>query len=416
MSHATIRTALYFLGLSFVTTSCAPTNRPVVDWAGRSAEREVGLRADRRVVAGAYAGAGTFMDGGSGGTSSTDSGAGFIRFGGSYDSGGTDPGAQQVSANYDFERGNRPLFHEDYSGDSLGDLPRGLELIEGSWDVVEVDGRRFVRGTGGRGSRFQVVLPEVLPERFTVEYELMYTGRNQNTFMATSPAEGNWNRYEGTLVQVRNHAAGAKMPAAKREFFMSVTGSPQRIMADPTPVKVMVDGNHMKVYVAGKRVANVPSATIIRSDRLHFQDVYYSSPDSPIYFGPIRVDAGGPDLYGELEREGRVALEGIYFDTGSSQLRPESRAALAEVGAMLQEYPDLSLSIEGHTDSQGDADFNLELSAGQAAAVRGYLIEELGIGSSRLSSQGLGETEPVASNDTPEGRQQNRRVELVKMP
>ena len=82
---------------------------------------------------------------------------------------------------------------------------------------------------------------------------------------------------------------------------------------------------------------------------------------------------------------------------------------------MLQEYPDLRLSIEGHTDSQGDESFNLDLSDRRAASVRRYLVEEFGIDPNRLSSRGLGETQPVASNDTPEGRQQNRRVELVRI-
>ena len=126
------------------------------------------------------------------------------------------------------------------------------------------------------------------------------------------------------------------------------------------------------------------------------------------------MDAGGRDLYGELEREGRVTLEGIYFDTGSDQLRSESFATLDEVGALLSEHGDLTLLIEGHTDSQGDEATNLDLSDRRAASVRRYLVTELGIDAARLSSRGLGESQPVASNDTPEGRQQNRRVELVR--
>ena len=129
---------------------------------------------------------------------------------------------------------------------------------------------------------------------------------------------------------------------------------------------------------------------------------------------PIRIASGGLDLYSALEREGRVALDGIYFDTDSDALRAESHAALEEVGAMLREHMDLSLSIEGHTDSQGDDAYNLSLSDRRAAAVRNYIVTEFGIDPSRLQSRGLGETQPVASNDTPEGRQQNRRVELVR--
>jgi outer membrane protein OmpA-like peptidoglycan-associated protein len=411
MSYAIIRRILLLVGISLAAASCATAAERLVDRAGRAAEREAGERVDRGVSAGADATEDAILSGGDE-SASASSAAGEASATGTATTGATGPTARTVSSNYDFQRGDRPLFSEDYSSDNLGDFPRGLELVEGSWDVVDVDGRRWLRGTGGRGSAFDVVLPEGLPEKFTIEYEIMYSHTNQQTIMATSPVDGGWSSYKGTLVFVRNIQSGARMPAAGREFLAQVS---RDILSDPTPVKVMVDGSHMKVYVNGQRVSNVPNAEIIRSDRIHFEDIYFSTPDEPIFFGTIRVDAGGRDLYGALEREGRVALEGIYFDTGSDQLRSESHATLAEVGGMLQEYPDLRLSIEGHTDSQGDESFNLDLSDRRAASVRRYLVEEFGIDPNRLSSRGLGETQPVASNDTPEGRQQNRRVELVRI-
>lgn len=81
---------------------------------------------------------------------------------------------------------------------------------------------------------------------------------------------------------------------------------------------------------------------------------------------------------------------------------------------MLKAHPDLTLLIEGHTDNVGSADSNQTLSEKRAAAVRQYLIDTYGIDAARLTSQGFGASRPAASNDTPEGRQQNRRVELVK--
>ena len=80
---------------------------------------------------------------------------------------------------------------------------------------------------------------------------------------------------------------------------------------------------------------------------------------------------------------------------------------------MLQARGDLALIIEGHTDSEGDAEYNLDLSERRAAAVVRYLIEAYGISSDRLAAEGLGESAPVGDNSTAEGRQQNRRVELV---
>ncbi len=89
-------------------------------------------------------------------------------------------------------------------------------------------------------------------------------------------------------------------------------------------------------------------------------------------------------------------------------------AVLDEVGAMLQAYPTLALDIEGHTDSEGAAENNQTLSERRAAAVRAYLIDAHGVAPTRLNSRGYGESRPIASNETATGRQENRRVEIVR--
>ena len=82
---------------------------------------------------------------------------------------------------------------------------------------------------------------------------------------------------------------------------------------------------------------------------------------------------------------------------------------------MLEEHNDMRLSIEGHTDADGDDAFNQSLSERRAAAVKAYLIAQHAVAATRLETAGFGETAPVSSNDTPEGKQQNRRVELVRL-
>lgn len=82
---------------------------------------------------------------------------------------------------------------------------------------------------------------------------------------------------------------------------------------------------------------------------------------------------------------------------------------------MLKDHPDLRLSIEGHTDATGNEQHNQELSERRAASVKAFLVSEYGIDGSRLQTKGFGQSKPVADNNTPEGRQQNRRVELVKL-
>jgi outer membrane protein OmpA-like peptidoglycan-associated protein len=107
-----------------------------------------------------------------------------------------------------------------------------------------------------------------------------------------------------------------------------------------------------------------------------------------------------------------VNLSDVLFDTGSATLKPGTREKLARVAGILLSHPDLKLQIEGHTDSVGDADFNQRLSQNRADAVRTYLLAQ-GIAAPSVTTAGFGETQPVASNETPAGRQQNRRVELV---
>ena len=107
-----------------------------------------------------------------------------------------------------------------------------------------------------------------------------------------------------------------------------------------------------------------------------------------------------------------VNLSDVLFDTGSANLKPGTREKLAKVAGILLSHPGLKLQVEGHTDSVGSADYNQRLSENRASSVRAYLVEQ-GIAPNAIGTAGFGETMPVASNDTPAGRQQNRRVELV---
>ena len=100
---------------------------------------------------------------------------------------------------------------------------------------------------------------------------------------------------------------------------------------------------------------------------------------------------------------------------GSDRIRGESKPTLDQIGQMLKQHPELKLTVEGHTDDVGSAASNQTLSEKRAAAVRQVLISNYQIDASRLASKGFGATKPAAPNATPEGRQQNRRVDLVKM-
>lgn len=195
----------------------------------------------------------------------------------------------------------------------------------------------------------------------------------------------------------------------------SVTRVRGTIVNGITPIRVMADGSYIKVYVGEQRVANMPNAIFPRTEALQFFSGGSTSPENPAYIGPIRIAESTMSLYDALVEEGRVATQGILFDLDSDVIRPESTPTLQEIGEMLTNHADLRIAIEGHTDSSGDDAHNLELSDRRANAVRRFLIEAYGIDDGRLEAQGFGESNPIDVNDTPEGRQNNRRVELVQL-
>jgi outer membrane protein OmpA-like peptidoglycan-associated protein len=107
-----------------------------------------------------------------------------------------------------------------------------------------------------------------------------------------------------------------------------------------------------------------------------------------------------------------ITMADVLFDTGKYEIRPSTREQLAKLSGVLLAHPGLNLEVEGHTDSTGSDEFNQRLSEQRASTVRDYLVEQ-GLASDSVSATGFGKAMPVASNDTPSGRQRNRRVELV---
>ncbi|MEO6075753.1 MAG: OmpA family protein [Dokdonella sp.] len=125
------------------------------------------------------------------------------------------------------------------------------------------------------------------------------------------------------------------------------------------------------------------------------------------------VTVSATEMQSAIASTGRVALYGIYFDTGSSSMKAESKAALDEIAKLLQLEPGLKLHVVGHTDNQGGLDQNFALSKARAQAVSSALQQNYAIAAARLSANGVSSLAPVASNGDDAGRAKNRRVELV---
>jgi outer membrane protein OmpA-like peptidoglycan-associated protein len=140
-------------------------------------------------------------------------------------------------------------------------------------------------------------------------------------------------------------------------------------------------------------------------------DLNDKCPNQPETFNGIEDDDGCPDAK-EIGKQ--FVLRGINFESGRADLTPDSHTVLDKVIASLNAYPEARLEIRGHTDSQGPANFNLELSQKRAESVRQYLIKG-GIDPTRVTAIGIGEEEPMAPNSTPEGRALNRRIEFRRL-
>lgn len=311
-----------------------------------------------------------------------------------------------VWANYDFIPGERVLFYEDYAADRVGNFPRRLAFQEGNMDVVEWRDGRYLRATA-QGA-FRIPLPETLPERFTIEFDV-HSEREWIAVMTSPEAEGTrYGDFPGSYFLIEHVQGGLEGQQGGPRAHTRTDAIGRGL----TPVRIAVDGTYAKMYFGEQRVVNVPNAVIRRGDAVHVI-VWYASEDSPTYFGPIRVAATDRTLYDALLADGRVATQGVLFDTGSARLRPESTPTLRAIADALRRDGALRLRIEGHTDSVGDAAANQRLSEQRARAVVAHLVEREGIAAERLEAAGLGPSRPVADNATPEGRAQNRRVELV---
>ena len=326
-------------------------------------------------------------------------------------------------ANYDFVPGERVLLAEDFSKDRVGNFPKRFELIDGNMEIVEWQGKRWLRVASA--GQFSIELPETLPERFTVEFDLtipwngmaMYGHPHKDGMSYSQGAPNSVVVVEGTLAGVfRGQNKGASTVDPRNVIDGLTEQYSKAGISQPYRVRVQGDGKYLKVYLNERRVSNIPNADFARTKQLtfHFDGNMWSGEQAAPLFGDLSINAGGKELYDALVADGRVATQGILFDTGSDVIKPHSTPTLEEITSMLKEHADLKLTIEGHTDNVGDAASNQTLSEKRAAAVKAYLVGK-GIDASRLESKGLGATKPKVANDTAEGRQTNRRVELVKM-
>jgi OmpA-OmpF porin, OOP family len=314
--------------------------------------------------------------------------------------------------NYDFVPGSRVIFFTDYSDDQVGNFPKRLTFKTGNMEVAELDGRRVLRAT--TPSVLAIALPEVLPARFTIEID----------FINRKSLDGIAFQLQGTLLQFRDASSSSIVwgsggvgltggGGGETQYAYSGPMS-TRYRGKPAQLRVLGDGEYVKVYLDEKRLVNIPNAKFARTKGLNIW-LDARGEENPVFIGAIRIAESGKSIYDEIAANGSVATQGILFDSGSDKIKPESAPTLKEIGAMLVAHPELKLAVEGHTDDVGNPAANLKLSEARATAVTAALVKSHGIEAGRLQAKGMGSTKPAVPNTSPEARQTNRRVVLVKI-
>ena len=309
--------------------------------------------------------------------------------------------------NYDFTPGETILFADDFTSTQDGEFPEQWELTKGQAVVNKAAGYQAFLLTDGN---YATVNPRMknktyLPDQFTVEYDLY---GNPGVFALIVEMENGDNsahyqvgrsdaQYEADGV----HLEGALPPAVRDDAFDNKWHH----------VAVVYRKPQMKVYVDQYRVLTVPDTKFIPQS-LVFEGI--GDQEKPITFRNVRVaSGGGMNMVGKKFTDAKIVTHGINFDIDKATLRPESMGTLNQIKAVMASDPTLKFEIDGHTDNTGGAAHNLALSQQRADAVKVQLAS-MGISADRLTTKGCGDTKPIASNDTQDGKANNRRVEFVR--
>ena len=172
--------------------------------------------------------------------------------------------------------------------------------------------------------------------------------------------------------------------------------------------------NRLRVYLNEEKAWDIPRAF----GPANYNSISFNTAggeEEHFYISNLRLAIAGEDTRHALLETGKFETNEILFDVNKAIIKPSSFKILDELGQALADNPEVTIKIIGHTDSDGSADANLKLSEKRAAAIKVYLSNHFPITGNRMQVMGKGETEPIASNATPDGKAKNRRVEFIKL-
>jgi len=312
---------------------------------------------------------------------------------------------QLLWSKYDFVPGDTVIFEDNLAGEENGEFPSRWDLVRGTVENANFGGENIIMFRGGHPKIIPYMKKgdgDYLPEVFTVEFDLYVN--NVNSFEVFFFDEKNQRKPSGHKALsvhyngLRLHDIGSYIPD---------DGSIQDRWAH---IAIAYTRGKLKAYIDETRLINIP--------RLEFEPTgialraYSASDANKFYVKNFRLAEGGVKYYDRVMEDGKIVASGIRFDTGQATLKPESMGVINEIVTLMNKYPEMNFSVEGHTDSDGDDASNMQLSEARAETVVWTMVK-LGISKERLKAKGYGESAPADTNDSPEGKANNRRVEFV---
>jgi len=331
----------------------------------------------------------------------------------------------QSSSVYDFIPGDKVILFDDFSQDAVGDFPalwtanaageiNTLNIAPGKWlNLNSTDGNYFILKSIDFPKNF-IIEFDIVPKKIggRIAAGLILYGEDKPKEMDVNPHPGTG----GILISIEKERWNTM--GYKTSENSTINGSSVINPVEPEKVNhviIWAQNRRFRIYHKQAKVLDMPTNVFdgTKFNRLCFRLSRGASCGS--YISNLRITSAAPDMRSKLLTEGKLISYGIYFDVNKDVVKPESYGTLKEISTVLAENPEVKVKIVGHTDSDGADPANLDLSKRRGASVRSELVKNFGVDASRLESDGLGETQPVAPNDTPVNKALNRRVEFIKL-
>ncbi|MFT6987473.1 MAG: OOP family OmpA-OmpF porin, partial [Psychromonas sp.] len=295
-----------------------------------------------------------------------------------------------------------------------GEFPSRWDMVSGNTEIVEFDGGNVIALTNGHAEIVPYLknsAQDYLPEIFTIEFDAYFS---KNIFYQELQLYLYDRKNQTSLDNGQNvidiHVNGIEVDSEKQKNKLEGKSQYEDKVAGWRHIAIAYTKGKLKVYMDATRLINIPHS---KAKPLGFSIELNLDQGQSIYIKNVRIAKGGVKYYDRLLSDGKIVVNGIRFDIGQSDIKSESNGAINKIVKLMSKNSAVNLSIEGHTDSDGETQANQTLSQARAKAVMARMVA-LGIAANRLKSKGLGESKPLDNNSSAEGKANNRRVEFVK--